>query len=106
MYDQVVIEVVGWVVTTVLGASVGFLAARLRKASTVDRAMRKGIRAVMRRELVIIHEDFCIKKKPISVDDKDQATEIYSAYTDLGGNGAGKQLYEDIMRLPINKRRG
>ena len=104
MHDQLILQIIGWAITAALGALIGFLAARLRRASAIDKAMLKGIRAVMRRELVIIHEDFCIKGKPISVDDKDQAAEIYGAYTDLGGNGTGRQLYEEIMRLPVSKR--
>lgn len=101
--DDILVKALGWAVTTVLATLLGYLTAKMREMSKTDRAMHAGMKAIMRRELKIMHEQYVIKGRPIGVDEKDEATEIYSAYHDLGGNGTGTRLYEAIMGLPITK---
>lgn len=96
-------KMAGWVVTTLLAAVIGYLSAKVRAMSRTDRAMHAGMKAIMRRELKIIYEKHVVRERPIGVDEKDEATEIYTAYHDLGGNGTGTKLYEAIMELPITK---
>ena len=91
----------GWVVTTVLAAALAYLSAKARYLRSSDAAMRSGMRSILRRELKIMHRQHVVKGTPISIDDKDEATEIYTAYHDLGGNGTGTHMYEELMDLPI-----
>lgn len=94
---------IGWIVTTLLAAVLGYLIAKIKSISKTDHAMQGGMRSIMRRELKIMHRQHVIKGEPISIDDKDEASEIYSAYHDLGGNGTGTHMYNEIMELPITK---
>lgn len=93
----------GWIVTTVLAAIVSYLAARIKYTAKEDVAMKSGMRSMLRRELKIMHRQHVINGSPVSIDDKDEATEIYTAYHDLGGNGTGTRIYNEIMELPITK---
>lgn len=101
--DQIAVQVIGWCITAVLAAVSGYLVGKLKKANTIDKAMQQGIKAVLRRELVLIHEEHCIKKIPISIDDKDQATDLYAAYHELGGNGTIAKIYQEILELPVKR---
>lgn len=96
-------KAIGWIVTAALAASIGYLTAKMRNATKTERAMQSGMRSIMRRELKLIHRYHVIERKPISVDDKDEVSDIYSAYHDLGGNGTGTHMYQEIMELPITK---
>lgn len=102
-FDKILVNVTGWVLTTLLASVVGYLVAKIKSSSKSAAAMESGMRSIMRRELKIIHRKHVLKGEPISIDDKDEATEIYSSYHDLGGNGTGTHMYHEIMELPITK---
>lgn len=36
-------------------------------------------------------------------DEIDNISQIYQPYTDLGGNGSGKEMYQRFLRLPIKE---
>lgn len=102
-WDVIVDNVIRYVVPTVLASILTYMVAKTKEASKSSRAMEKGMRSILRRELKIMHRHHVIKGEPISIDDKDEATEIYTAYHDLGGNGTGTHMYHDIMELPITR---
>lgn len=101
--ESIVENVIRYLVPTVLASMLTYLVTRTKEASKSSRAMEKGMRSILRRELKIMHRRHVIKGEPISIDDKDEATEIYTAYHDLGGNGTGTHMYQDIMELPITR---
>lgn len=103
MMEEIVDNVIRYLVPTVLASALTYMVTRTKEASKANRAMEKGMRSILRRELKIIHRRHVIKGEPISIDDKDEATEIYNAYHDLGGNGTGTHMYSDIMELPITR---
>lgn len=102
-WDVIIDNVIRYVVPTVLASILTYMVAKTKEASKSSRAMEKGMRSILRRELKIMHRQYVIKGEPISIDDKDEATEIYTAYHDLGGNGTGTHMYHDIMELPITR---
>lgn len=102
-WEMIVDNVIGYLVPTVLAALITYLVTKAKEAGKSDSAMEKGMRSILRRELKIMHRQHVIKGEPVSIDDKDEATEIYSAYHDLGGNGTGTRMYQDIMELPVTK---
>lgn len=101
--DEIAENVIRYLVPTVLASALTYMVTRTKEASKASRAMEKGMRSILRRELKIMHRRHVIKGEPISIDDKDEATEIYTAYHDLGGNGTGTHMYSDIMELPITR---
>ncbi len=59
-----------------------------------------------RADLVILHDllyRYCksaIKEGYTTFDEFDNVTAIYTIYTEIGGNGTGRQLYEEFCALP------
>lgn len=82
-----------WQIVTVLCSIIGYLYAQMV-------ATRRGIRALLRADIVRLynkyHED--LKYCPIFV--KDALDDEYKQYHALRGNGVGTKLYEQIMDLP------
>lgn len=98
---ELVGQVAGWAVTALLGTAVGALGSRLRAAKKRDLAMEKGMRAVMRAQLIEMHERYVADGLPCPVEVKEQATSVHDAYRALGGNGTGTHLYEEIMAAHV-----
>lgn len=100
-WESIAAQVIGWAITAGMGAAVGALATRASKASARDAAMQRGMMAVMRSQLIDMHERYVVEGKPCAVDAKEQATDVYEAYAGLGGNGTGKHLYQEIMAAHV-----
>ncbi|MEK0306352.1 hypothetical protein [Bifidobacterium favimelis] len=64
-----------------------------------DRAMQTGLRTLLRTELLEIHTQHVVHHEPISVSVQDEAERVYRAYHELGGNGTGTMLHDQIMAL-------
>ena len=48
---------------------------------------------------------FYILTNQITLEEREDLSEIYKGYRGLGGNGAVKELYEECMELPIVPKR-
>lgn len=99
--DQLAWQVAGWALTSALGAAVGVLAARARRGRDEDEAMRRGMTALLRAQLIDMHRRYVVEGEPCSVDEHDQCEEVYAAYHALGGNGTGTHLYEEVRRAHV-----
>lgn len=83
----------------------GLFASVIAYLYTQVMATRKGIRALLRADLIRLynkyHEDlgYC----PIYV--KQSLEDEYKQYHALKGNGVGTQLYNDLMALPTEKQK-
>ena len=59
--------------------------------------------------LGIGHDRICylclkaIQRGYTTPDEIDNISQIYQPYTDLGGNGSGKEMYQRFLRLPIKE---
>lgn len=95
------------VVSAAVSSLVAALKAGGRKAierteadRALDEAMRAGMRALLWRELQIIHAR-AIENGGMTVAERRHLESVYQAYHALGGNGTGTRLYEDAMRQPV-----
>ncbi len=66
----------------------------------LDEAMRAGMRALLWRELQLIHAH-AGDNGGMTVAERRHLESVYQAYHGLGGNGTGTRLYEDAMRQPV-----
>ena len=99
--DGLITQVLGWAATSALAAVVGAVAAQTRRRSTREEALEQGLRALMRAQLIELHEKYVAEGRQCSVDIKEQATSIYQAYHSLGGNGTGTHLYNELMEAHV-----
>lgn len=65
-----------------------------------DEAVKMGMRALLWRELKIIHEQ-AVRQNGLTVADRKHLEGVYAAYHGLGGNGTGTRLYTDAMNKPV-----
>lgn len=68
-------------------------------------AMEEGIRAILHDRLFQVHryymaQGFC------TLEEKRNVEYLYKPYHDLGGNGTGETIYEDLMAMPTLKEKG
>lgn len=78
------------------------LSARIRKQQEENKALRDGMRSLLRRQIIAdceqaIKEGFCETKT------KDTIEDMYESYHALGGNGVITRLKDQVMNLKIAK---
>ena len=101
--DMVIEQVLRWALPSALGAVVGVLATQVRHKSEADRALREGMVALLRAQLIDMHERYVESGDGCPVAVKEQATSIYQPYHALGGNGTGTRLYQEIMEAHVRR---
>lgn len=89
------------VMSTVAVGMLAWLASKMRALVATNDAQRDGIRTILRNELIVLHLRLVETQGWCTLEDKEYAERTYQAYHELGGNGTGTVLYEDIMALPI-----
>lgn len=99
--EGIIGQVIVWAGTSLMGALVGALVGQVKHKSEKDKALERGMRAIMRAQLIELHGTYVAEGRPCPVEIKEQATSVYHAYHDLGGNGTGTRLYEEIMAAHV-----
>lgn len=108
-----VLTVVGWVLAPVCSALVVALANKSRKAkelqqqledekSAHDALVDKGMKVLLRRELVDAYRDHVTNDVPLTVERMHEITEVHETYNGFGGNGTGDAMYEAISANQIH----
>lgn len=64
-----------------------------------NNAMKDGIKAILHDRIWQAHH-FYMEQGFCPLDDKKNIEYLYTPYAALGGNGTGKDAYEDIFSLP------
>jgi len=108
--NAITASVIVWIVTALL-AYVGGKAREYRKSqqgkdadrAKLDVALQNGMRSLLRNALMETHRRCVVEQGWCTVADKEVTERNYVAYHDLGGNGTGTRLYEEIMALPIKE---
>ncbi|WEV72161.1 hypothetical protein [Bifidobacterium sp. ESL0790] len=75
----------------------GGIAGGLALAWRYGRALVHGMQAMMRGELHRIHRETVERGLPVDMDVAEEADDIYEAYHQLGGNGLGTKLHQEII---------
>lgn len=100
-------QLIGWVVSPLLAAIVGglvvYVKGVVKRGNDHDKAMEQGMRALLRQQLIDYHRDYVVSGHACPVRVKEQATSVYAAYHDLGGNGTGTKLYQEIMNTHVEE---
>lgn len=94
--------ILGWLIPTILGAALGFLAGKMRKLTARDKAIESGLRCILRGEITRAYQRHIIDGRPMTLECRRQLDEFWQAYHELGGNGTGKSMYEELCDMPIS----
>ena len=101
MISGQILTVLGWVLAPVCASLITYIVTKGKAKSAHEKAVDEGLCALLRKALIDIHREYVALGKPCPVRIKEQATAIHSAYTALGGNGTGTQLWHEIMEAHV-----
>lgn len=107
---QIVLTIISWVITSILGAVASYALAKLKaerkkrqeaKASQEahEDAQTQGMRSILRGEIIRSHDKY-IERGFCPIYAKEALQSQYDAYHRLGGNGVITKLFHDVMELP------
>lgn len=93
-----------WAVTGILGAVTGYAVAWFRSRLKRDSAIDNGVRVLLLCELEREQRELVAAGATADNESKTRAQTVYDAYHQLGGNGHGTQVNNDIQDMPIAPR--
>ena len=79
------------------GAVIGIWKTQKKKSETTTTSLK----LLIKMELRDMHRKIVVEGAGCSLDDKDDASQLYEVYKSLGGNGTGESMYQDIMKAQI-----
>lgn len=94
---QVILEVLKWLIPTVLGAACGALGMRLKQMKQRDEALEAGVRVLLMARIHQDYEHFVVLDEHMTVADKEIHAQTFAAYEGLDGNGVAKGMHDEIM---------
>ena len=89
------------VISIIVAAVCGWLGASVSRLKKRDAALYEGMKVILRSSIMDAYDKYVVASAPLTVERKREIDEAWAAYSALGGNGAGRQMYEDICELPI-----
>ena len=89
-------------IAALLTAAWGWCLKRIKDQQKVQEAQQQGTLALLKDRLFqsCLHY---IEKGYCDVHSRESLEALYLAYSAMGGNGTGKQLYETVCKLPFTK---
>ena len=96
-----ILTLIGWLFAPVCSALVTYIITKGKANKAHEAAMQKGMLVLLRQKLIDYHREYVASGEPCPVRIKEQATAAYEAYAALGGNGTGKQLWQEIMEAHV-----
>lgn len=96
-----ILTVLGWVLSPVCASLVTYIVTKRKTSKAHEAAMEQGLRTLLRQQLIDYHRQYVASGGPCPVRIKEQATAVHDAYTALGGNGTGTQLWHEIMEAHV-----
>lgn len=97
---EIVKSAVGWMVAAVLGAFISGIVTRRKMDKKKHTANNRGTRCLLRAEILRDHKEYVLTKGYCPHYAKEALEDIFGAYEELGGNGAAKEKYHEIIALP------
>lgn len=98
MEQAIILEVLKWLVPTVLGAVCGALGMRLKHYRDQSQAIADGVQVLLMARIQQDYEHYIVLNEHMTVNDKEVHELTFKAYEALGGNGVAHGMHEEIMQ--------
>lgn len=109
------LTVAGWIAGPVVAAVIGWLGASLKAARRRNAehdakrdgehaALMAGMRELMRTQLYDMHTRYVVEGRPMPYEEKERADSVYTVYHNLGGNGTGTHIHEELIAAFVGGR--
>lgn len=111
--DAWILAAAGWLLAPVCSALIVGLVNKTKKTNELkeqlvkeksnhDKLVDKGMKVLLRRELVDAYRDHVTNEIPLTVERFHEITEVHEAYNGFGGNGTGDAMYDAITEKHIH----
>lgn len=94
---QLVLEVLKWVIPTILGAFCGALGMKLKQIKQRDEALEAGVRVLLMARIQQDYEHYVVLNEHMTLNDKEIHVQTFAAYEALNGNSVAQGMHEEIM---------
>ena len=94
------VEWVFGIIAALLSFGYRNLAKKIKKEADERKALKAGVRSLLRRQIIIDCEAV-IQNKCATMSTKDNIHDMYESYHGLGGNGRITRLYNQAMDAPL-----
>lgn len=81
-----------------------YLMSVIKKDKQEKKALRQGMRAILRDRIIQAYNHY-LDKGYCPIYARENITNMYKAYHDLGGNGTITELYNKLMDMPTEPQR-
>lgn len=95
-------DIVKIVITAIVSAAVTSAVTYAGIVKQAVKSLKDGLLSLLKAEIIRSHDKYT-RKGFCPIYAKDALEKAYTAYHNLGGNGAMTRLYEDIIDLPIEE---
>lgn len=99
MTNTILTSVIIFICTGALGALGGFVVTTYCRFARQVRALFQLTKAHARREITDAYQAHVVERKKLTTERHRELTEAFEAYTELGGNGTTKRLWEELEEL-------
>lgn len=96
--EQAFWNVIGDIFYGVLIFAVGYLWNERKEEKNDQKAIKKGVLAILRNNLILIHNE-AVQKNYLPITQAESAMLMFEAYKELGGNGVIPDMMKDIQRI-------
>lgn len=98
--EAIFLKIAGDIFYAAIMFGLGFLARAFRNDRAEQRAIEKGLCAILRNDIIMIHNDV-IKNQQIAYTQSQNLNTMYEAYKALGGNGVIDVMMKEIKDMPV-----
>ena len=106
MDTEIILKILGWVISPILTFLIGFLSSKYQKLKKKSQeseaqliAMKQGIIAMLKNIIATAHETYT-RQGFCSVQDKQEIITVHKCYESLCDDGLCTALKDDIVHLP------
>lgn len=104
MLESYIPQIIGYILSFTVAGVCGWLLAQVKRLGAQDKAMRDGMKAVLRKELIDDYEKYIANgdNRKMTVERRHEIDEVYNAYRTLGGNGTGEAMYKELCKIEVS----
>lgn len=102
MDSEIIITIINGIVA-VLNIVISSTVAKVGKRQNVISNLCDGVVSLLRTEIITAHNKYD-KMGYAPIYAKENVTRLYKAYSALGGNNVGTELYNQIMAMPESRK--
>lgn len=95
-------EIINTIVSIVLTGVVSYMTWFMQRVANKKTNYRTAVVVLLRNELKAMHKEYT-ERKWLTLDEYEEFMECYKVYSDMGGNGTGTRMAEDIKKLEIRR---